>query len=150
MADDVAQRERIFAEIERRFRALDGVAEVDRMPSGEPASFEALHIFDGGQRPGESDASSARYDMAVTIQGYVEKGGGSVAHTALNWLYARAIATVMPEELGEHPLGGLAEVIEEGPMQVEVAKLADARRLTFIVDLFITFPTRRGDPAQPA
>ena len=141
-----AVREQIFAEVERRLKALDGVAEVERMPSGDPDQFPALHIFDAGQRPGQSDVADSRYDMSFTIHGYIDQAGGAAAHTALNDLYAATVAELMPEP----PLGSLVETIDEGPMQVEVATRASERRLVFIVDFFVTFPTQRGNPAQPA
>lgn len=149
MAAPDAQRELVFVDVEDRLNALRdvvGVTEVERMPSGDPVSFNALHIIDGGQRPGDSDATATRYDLAFTVHGYIEKGGGAAAHTMLNQLYAATVAALMTEP----PLGGLVETIDEGPMQVEVAHIASSRRLVFIVDFYANFPTRRGDPAQPA
>lgn len=141
-----AIRELIFEEIERRFGEIEVVQEVERMPSGDPVDFPALHIFDGGHRPAEADPTTSRYDMAVTVHGYIELAAGKAAHAALNELYAATVEALMPEP----PLSQLVETIDEGAMQVEVATVASQRRLVFIVDFFVTFPTRRGDPAQPA
>lgn len=146
MNGDPAIREACFAEIETRLTAIAGVIEVERMPSGDPMSFSALHIFDGGQRAGDSNVESTRYDMSVLIEGYVEGGSGSAAHGAINALYADVVAALMPEP----PLGGLVETIDEGDLQISVAQLASIERLAFALDFKITFPTRRDDPAQPA
>ena len=141
-----AVREQIFALIEERLNEIDSSYEVERMPSGDPVSYPALHIIDAGQKPGISDVGDSRYDLAVTIHGFISQSGGSAAHTSLNDLYARTIAALLTEP----PLGGLVETIDEGPMQIELATRSSVSRLVFIVDLFLTFPTRRGDPATPA
>ncbi|USI71618.1 hypothetical protein [Sphingomonas morindae] len=140
-------REQIWAEIERRLGAIDGVAEVEREPSAEPISFNALHLEDAGQRTIDGSAGATWYQLAVTIRGYVEGGAGAEAHAALNQLHADTVAALMADE---PPLGGLAETIDEGAMQVQVATAASERRLMFLLDLELTFATRRGNPAQPA
>lgn len=142
-----ALRELVFAEIGARLAAIGGVAEVERMPSGDPMDFPALHIFDSGSAPnGEGEPAITRHELPVTIEGYLEQAGGAAAHTALNGLYARVVSVMMPEP----PLGGLAETIDEGALRVVVAPLASKPRLGFSLDFIITFPTRRDDPAQPA
>jgi hypothetical protein len=138
-----AIREAIFKEVEDRLNSL-GVGEVERMPSGDPMVFPALHIFDGGQQTSTAETDVSRYDMSVLIEGYLEASGGSAGHTQLNDLYAAVVAVLIPEP----PLGGLAETIDEGSLQITVAPLASARRLAFSLDFSVTFPTRRDDPAQ--
>lgn len=142
----VAVREQIFNEIEQRLGEVEGIGEVERQPSGDPASFPALAIFDSGQQLTESDAINNWYQLEVTIDGTVEGGSGPEAHAALNALYVSIVQALVTEP----PLGGLAETIDEGALRVDVAELASERRLNFSLDLSITFPTRRGDPAQPA
>jgi hypothetical protein len=141
-----AVRELIFAEIERRLRTISGIAEVERMPSGDPAAFPALHIYDDGQKPGEGEAGTSEYDLTGLIEGFVEQPGGSAAHAALNELYAAAVAVLMVDQT----LGDLAQTIEDGEMIVRVAHLASARRLGFALDFRINLRTRRGQPAQSA
>ena len=141
-----AVRELIFAEIERRLRAIPGVAEVERMPSGDPAAFPALHIYDDGQKPGEGEAGVTQYAMPIVIDAFVEQAGGAAAHAAMNELHAAVVAALITDP----PLGGLAETIDDGEMIVRVANLASSRRMGFALDIVIGFPTRRGDPAQSA
>lgn len=139
-------RELVFAGIEERLRAIDGVVEVEVMPSADPLGFPALHVFDSGQDPGEGGPAHQGYDLSPSIEGYVEGSGGVEAFAALNRLYGDTVRALVTEP----PLNGLAETIDEGGMRVFVAELASARRLGFSLDLPITFFTRRGDPAQPA
>jgi len=141
-----AIREQIYALIEQRLRDIDGVNEVERMPSGDPDKFPALHIFDADQDPFAAEAHSTRYAMTVGIEGFISGGSGGVAHAALSDLYAKVVAALMTEP----PLGGLAETIDEGAFRPRVKELASKRRLTFELDFQITFPTARGDPAQSA
>lgn len=141
-----AVRQQIFDEIERRHRAIVGAEEVETMPTGDPADFPALHIFDGGQRPAEQETGATRYALAVTIEGYVDACAESGAFAQLNDLYAASVATMMTEP----PLGGLAETIEEGELRVDNAALASTERHAFAQDFTITFATKRGAPSQPA
>lgn len=139
-----AIREQIFAEIETRLRAIEGVAEVARMPSGDPSRFPALHLFDQGHRPSDSgpENDAQLQALSVGIDGYVQGGDGSAAHAAVNALYADVIEALFPEPV----LGGLAAEIEEMNFTVEVAERANARRLAFSLDLTIHYATRRGMP----
>lgn len=141
-----AVREIALQVFDTRLAAIPGVLEYERMPSADPANFNALHVFDGGQEPLEAESQSSRYAMTVTVEGYVEGYSGAGASAALNALYVDVVTAMMPDP----PLGGLAETIDEGGMRVEVAKLADKRHLAFALDFIISFPTRRGDPAQSA
>jgi hypothetical protein len=143
-----AVREQIFAAIEDRLRGIASpvVAEVERLPSADPVSFPALHIFDGGHRIVDMEAGTTRYTLTVPIEGYVEQSSGVAAHAALNALYAAVVAAVMPDP----PLDGLAETIDEQDFRTAIAPLASIDRLGFAVDFEITFATRRGDPAQAA
>ncbi|UAK24349.1 hypothetical protein [Sphingomonas nostoxanthinifaciens] len=141
-----ALREQIFALIEERLGGIAGVSEVERMPSSDPVSFPALHIFDGGQAPDWDETGVTRYDMTVVVEGFLEASGGAEAHKALNALYVDVVTSLMTEP----PLDGLAETIDEGGFRPAVAPLASVRRLGFSLTFQITFPTERGDPAQPA
>jgi hypothetical protein len=139
-----AIREQIFAAIEALLQDIDGVGEVERMPSGDPASFPALHLFDDGHRPSDSgpEADAQLQALSVAIDGYVQGGDGAEAHAALNALYAAVIEALFPEPV----LGGLAEEIEETGFSVTVAERANKRRLAFALQLTIHYATRRGSP----
>jgi len=139
-----AVRESIFAAIEARLAAITGMGEVQRMPSGDPARFPALLLFDGGHSPSEAgeEAGTQNQALRVGIDGYVEGSGGSAAHAALNALYAATIEALFPEPV----LGGAAEEIEEAGLTVTVAERASKRRLAFELELIVHYATRRGMP----
>lgn len=141
-----AVRAGIVAEVERRLGLVPGIAEVEVMPAADPMAFPAFHLFDDGQEPVDMDPEATRYALALRVECYVEKPGGSAAYAQLNDLYAAAVAAL----LGDEQLGGLVETIEEGRQAIGVAPLASEPRLYFGLDLPITFAARRGDPSQPA
>lgn len=135
-----AVRELIFAGIET---ALDGAAEeVERMPSGDPSAWPALHIFDDGDRLVEGETSTDRWDLSLGIDGYVEGGSGAEAHAAINALYA----TVIERLYADHVLAGLVTEIQAEGVRFLVAERASKRRLAFSLDLTINYATRRGRP----
>lgn len=138
-------REQVMAAVMTALGEL-GVAELELMPSADPVVFPALHVFDGGQDASPSEPAATRYELALTLEGYMEQAGGAAAYATLNALYAAAVAALMAEP----PLGGLAETIDEGGLRISVAPLASRPRLGFSLDMTITFPARRDDPAQPA
>jgi hypothetical protein len=138
----MATREIIFAAIEAALNDGTDAEEVDRMPSGDPMRFPALHIQDDGQSEIEGEARATRYGMALSIEGYVEGAGGSAMHSALNALHADVIRSI----IGLIPSVAEIEDIEEGDLRVAVAPLASKRRLAFSQDFTITFATRRGQP----
>lgn len=139
-------REAIIAAVQQRLEVIDGVEEVKRLPFADPLRFPALHIFDGGHRILDSEPQVTRYVIDLTIEGYLEAAGGEEAHAALQALYAKVVASLLTEP----PLGGLAETIEEGDLRILIAPLAGKSRLCLGLDLAITFPTRRGNPALTA
>lgn len=139
-----ALREQIFAAIEARLAAIVGVAEVMRMPSGDPSRFPALHLFDGGHTPSDSgeEAGTQRQALNVAIDGHVEGGDGATAHGALNALYAAVIEALFTEPV----LDGLADEIEEAGFKPTVSERASKRRMGFEMDLTVHYATRRGMP----
>lgn len=141
-----AVRSTIFAEIVRRLDAIGDAAETELMPSSDPMSFPARHVFDGGQGIVEAEAGVTRYGLSFTVEGYLEQAGGDGAHAQLNDFYAATVVALMPDP----PLGGLAETIDEGDLRITVAPLASLDRLAFALDFTLTFPTRRDDPGQAA
>jgi hypothetical protein len=139
-----AVRETILAAIDSALSNGTSAEEIERMPSGDPTSWPALHIYDDGQGLDEAEAGASRYGMALTIEGYVEGAGGTAASQALNQLYADTVTAVMGLE-GVQPE---IETVREGDMRVTRAALASGRRLAFALDFTITFATRRGLPEQ--
>lgn len=137
-------REAIFAEVATRLEAIvPPEGRVEREPSADPDVFPYLGVIDDGHDILEFEAGTTRYELQVTIAGYVEASGGGNAHAQLNQLYEDSKAALLTEP----PLGGLAETIDEGSMSVVTATLASARRLAFSLALTIVFSTERGAAA---
>lgn len=135
-------REQILSGIQAALAIDPDPAELDRMPPGDPASFPALHIIDDGQgRQDETEAGVSRFDMSISIEGFVS-GAGSAMHAALNALQAATMRAVM----GFGDTSPLIEEIREGNLRIAGVELGSKRRLAFAQDFLITFPTRRGDP----
>lgn len=139
-------RAQAIADMEQRLGTVEGVAEVQVMPSGDPIDFPALHLFDDGHDPENSDAGGTRNAATPRVEGYIEEAGGAAAYAALDALYVATVKALITDP----PLSGLAETIDEGSVRIFTAELASARRLSFALDLPITFSHRRGDPAQAA
>jgi hypothetical protein len=137
-----AVREQIFAAVETLLREIDDVLEVERMPSGDPGQFPALHIFDQGDKLTEGEAGTDRWEMAIGLDGYVSGGDGAEAHGAINALYSAVVEALFPEPV----LGGLAHEIAVQAVQFVVADRGNARRLAFSADISIFYATRRGMP----
>ena len=140
-----AVRQLIADEAKVRMDTTDA-AEVELMPSADPVSYDAIHIFDGGQTIVEAEAGSTRYQLKLTIEGYFEEQGGPATYAALNARYAQVVSLMMTDP----PMSGLAETIDEGDMRIGVAALASKPRLYFSLDFDIGFLTSRTDPAQAA
>lgn len=138
--------EQIFAALDGRLQAVTGLQEYERMPTGDPNRFPALHLFDGGDESTEQEAAATRLSLAVTVEGYVEGASGGAAHDALNALHAKAVAALC-NDAGSN-LGGLVGNIEiAGRRRVDTPQLGEVRRLGFAQDFTITYATARGDPA---
>ena len=138
-----AKREAIFAAVEARLAAISGVGEVARMSSGDPSRWPALFIEDGGQTVNlNTEPGLNRYELTVSIDGFVEGGDGASAHADANALYLSVIAALFDGQL----LGGLAEQIDEADLRMQSAHLADARRIGFSLDIKITFVAAKAAP----
>lgn len=142
----IAPRSAVIADVMQRLAAINPDGENELMPSADPITFPAFHVFDPGHATDPSEAGVTRYAMALEIEGYVEGGTGADAHAEMTALYTSAVTALLAEPL----LGGVAETVDEGDMNIVVATLSEKRRLGFTLTIPITFPARRGDPAQSA
>jgi hypothetical protein len=137
----------IFDELDARLGAVEGVESYERMPSGDPARFDALELYDGGEEAIEGEASTTRLALEIVVQGYVEDFGGTATHDRMADLHARVVSALCGDA-GTN-LGGLVENIEiSGSRRVDVPELAKKRRLGFAQDFTIIYATPRGDPSQ--
>jgi hypothetical protein len=142
----VSALSQIFAVLDTRLQAVTGLQEYERMPTGDPAAFPALHLFDGGDEPTEQESDATRLTLAITVEGYVEGFAGAAAHDAMTDLHAKAVAALCFDASSN--LGGLVENIEiSGQRRVDTPQLGEVRRLAFAQDFTIIFATARGDPA---
>lgn len=141
-----AIREQIFQAVETALGAIALSPTVKRMVIGDfsEQEFPALNIDDVGQSMSEEETGVSRYALDLVVEGFVEGATGPLAHAALNELHAQVVKALRTEPL----LGGLAEEVSEGATRVDVAQLADARRLAFAQDFKVIFTTVAGDPAS--
>lgn len=137
-----AVREQIFAAVETLLAAIPGLGECERMPSGDPVAFPALHIIDMGDRPEIGETGTHRFVLSLGVDGYVSGGDGAVAHAAANALYAAVVEALFAEPV----LGGLASEIDIESFRPIVAVRASVRSIAFSLDLSIHYATRRGSP----
>ncbi|HEV7658830.1 MAG TPA: hypothetical protein VGO55_03190 [Allosphingosinicella sp.] len=141
----------IFARIDTRLAAIEGVQSYQRMPSGDPDRFPAIEAYDNGDEPvPDPEVGVTRLGLMLTVAGYVETGG-AIAHDALIALHAAAVQVLCGDEGSDLGLPGMVELIEiVGRRRVDIAELAKKRRLGFEQDFLIQYSTVRGDPSQPA
>ncbi|MCP3732012.1 hypothetical protein M9978_16425 [Sphingomonas sp. MG17] len=139
----------IFGAIDERLALLiaQSNGSYERMPSGDPDIFPALHVFDEGDDPAEQEAVATRLDLEISVEGYMEGHGGAATHDAMLALHADTVKAMCGDILFN--LDGLVENIEIiGRRRVQVVPLAEKRRLSFAQDFLITFATVRGDPNE--
>jgi len=140
-----AIREQIFVEIEQRLGAIASpmIAEVSRMPPGDPSAFPALFIFDQGDTPAieEEETDTEAFILQVGIDGFVT---GEAPHSAGHTLYDAVKRALMTQP----PLGGLAEEIRQGRLDMAIAERAKDHRLGFGVEFNILYRTRFGEPQE--
>jgi hypothetical protein len=118
-------------------RNADRPAEHDRRPW--------LNLIDGSQSPpSEETAGFKEYVMSVTLEGLVEKGDADNAGTPVVQLYADALAAVM----ADRTVGGLAQDVVEGALDIEIDRESSASGGAFTLGLTITFWTRSDDPTR--
>lgn len=140
-------KELVLADADSRLEAITGLGSYEVEPSGDPARFPALALYEGSMRVEESETGTTRYALFVTVEGYVEGGSGKAARAKRSALHAEAVKAMMTEPF----LEGIVETVEEdGDYRPDVAELAKKRRLGFAQDFKIIFVTARGDPTQPA
>ena len=137
-------RDLIIAAIEAAL--LPHAVEVEVEPTGDPISFPALGITDGGHTVIEREAGLTRRTMTVQIDGFVDGAGGKAPTRERNALVAAAVAALLTDPV----IADLVELIDDGDLRLFTATLASTRRLGFAQDFEIQFCTSRADPALPA
>lgn len=142
-----AIREQIFAEVETLLAAITSpaVAEVRRMPNGDPTRFPALFIFDQGDTAAieEEETDAMAFVLSIGIDGFVT---GDAPHSAANALYAAVVEALFPQPV----LGGLATEIRIVRLDMATAERAKDHRLGFALELALHYHTRFGEPQEPA
>ena len=139
----VATREAILRWIKTELEKIGGIAYLKRSAPGDPDSFPAICIEDGGHSPDvETEPGVTRYTMSVYIEGYVQTECGEEAEGDMNQLYLDVVRKLMVEP----PCGGLAEEINEGEFRSDIALLGSVRRMGFNLTIIITFAASRTSP----
>jgi hypothetical protein len=150
-------RETIIAAVLARVAAIPGLAACELLPPQQPSVYPSLSIDDLGHRRDESDATHSRYTLSLQFTGLVEGApgpenadAGRDAHAQANRLYADLVRVLMADNarLPEVP-GNVVELVDEGPLSLDVSTLASDRILAFTLDIEIQFINRRHDPALP-
>jgi hypothetical protein len=135
--------EQIMAAADAALGAVPGIASYEAEPMGDPSVFPALHLYEGPTRPIETETGVTRWEMDITVEGFVEAGSGAGARAAR----AKLRADVVRALIGHTALTDLVDLIEERDLRVDTPVLASKRRLGFAQDFIIQFATLRGDPA---
>ena len=60
-----AIREQIAAWLDDAISAVEGIAEYERDPDGDPSIFPAASMTDNGQEPTEEESGVTRYAMSI-------------------------------------------------------------------------------------
>jgi hypothetical protein len=119
-------------------RNADRPAEHDRRPW--------LNLIDGSQPPpSEETAGYKEYVVSATLEGVAEKGDADNPGTPVVQLYADALVALM----ADRTVGGLAQDVVEGALDLAIDRESSAPGGSFTLDLIITFWTRTNDPTQP-
>lgn len=125
---------------------VGGNPEIEIEPAGDPSRFPALEVYGGDWQVEEREADLIRWSMTVTVEGFVEGGGGAAPTQKRNALHADVVEKIMTDQA----LAGLVEIIEPGDVRRSHATLSNKRRLNFAQDFYVQFTTSRTNPAQPA
>lgn len=150
-------REAIVAAVCARAAAIPGLAAFELLPAQQPSLYPSLSVDDLGHRRDESDATHSRYTLSLQFTGIVQGRPGDAnadagrdAHAQANGLYADLVRVLLSDDsrLPEVP-GGVVELVEEGPLSIDVSTLATDATIAFTLDVEIQFINRRHDPALP-
>jgi hypothetical protein len=120
-------------------------ADTELEPAGDPDGFPSLAIFEGAWTPIEAEPGLIRWNVDITVEGYVERGDGGEASGARNLLHAAVFGAIMADQT----LRGAAELITPGGRRNSTAYLSEKRRLSFQQDFAVQFTTLRDNPALP-
>lgn len=138
--------ESILAAIVAAANSVPGLTPIEVEPAGDPDIMPARELYEGGWEPIAQEYNLTRWQMEITVEGYVERSDGLVATRERSALHAVTMAAILEDDT----LGGLVEMIELGGLRKSTIRLADVRRLAFSQDLSIQFLTSRTNPALPA
>lgn len=148
-------RETIIAAVCARAAAIPGLAVFELLPPQQPSIYPSLSLDDLGHRRDESDATHSRYTLSLQFTGIVQGApgpenadAGRDAHAQANRLYADLVRVLLADnsQLPEVP-GGVVELVDEGPLSIDVSTLATDSTIAFTLDIEIQFINRRHDPA---
>lgn len=139
---EMAARQAVLGAVFARLGEIADIAELDINPSGEPSRFPALYLVEEDQDADDrTEPATTRYGLSLTVEGYVQGGGGAEATAARSALYLAVITALMGD-----PLHDIVEEIHEGRMRLATTVLAKERRLGFALGISIIFPAASISP----
>jgi hypothetical protein len=142
----VAQITAYAAEQLRGVPLITDPAAVEVEPASDPSFFPGYGIMVTGARPLEREAGLTRWELYLTVDGFVELGDGSEGSANRAALHAGAVAALMADDR----FGGLIEEIDAQEFRYSTATLSSVRRLGFAQDFAIQFAALRTDLAVQA
>lgn len=138
-----ARRETIILEVIERLETVAGVSRVVRQPNAQPTTSHTITLDDTGQRLVETGAIHSRFIMRLVVGGTIT-GAGATAASAINEFYAATVRALFADGA---QLGGLAELVTAGDLQIDTAAVDQKFTTVFELQLDVQFITRTHDPA---
>lgn len=138
-----ARRETIILEVITRLETVAGVSRVVRQPNAQPTTSHTITLDDTGQRLVETGAIHSRFIMRLVVGGTIT-GAGATAAAAINEFYAATVRALFADGA---QLGGLAELVTAGDLQIDTAAVDQKFTTVFELQLDVQFITRTHDPA---
>lgn len=129
---------------------LGGITSIDGLTvhrnRHEPVqNFPALVLLEGDQDPLEAETGVQRYDLALTLQGFVKVGGAADPGPPLNLLYATALKAL--KAALNDSLGDVVIDIVEGKLRRLIDPEGDSdRQGQFDLDVIAQVMTAESDP----
>jgi hypothetical protein len=139
-----ARRETLILEVLARLATVPGVALVVRQPNAQPSTSHTLTLDDRGQQMIEAGAIHNRYVMTLVIGGFITGANGAASAAAINQFYAATIRVLFADGA---QLGGAAELVTEGDLQIDTASTDQKFTTFFELALQVQFIARTHDPA---
>ena len=135
-------RERITAQVVTVLEAALTDVQVERNRDTAVGTYPSLIVYTGGQRAERLGPGIDEYNLDLVLEGFVAAEDGASGHSALNDLYARAVAALYADPT----LGGLAVDVQETALAEELSNDGSQHVASFILQMDLKYQTAAGDP----